>query len=113
MKKSVKAALLSGLLLPGAGQIWLKHWARGVILIAATLASLAAVVVKVGQQAFAILERIEAEGGAIDLVAIMNTAHISSVSDSSVKYASLAVLAIWIVGIVDAYLLGDKEDRGL
>jgi len=111
MKKSLKAALLSGLIFPGVGQIWLKHALRGIVLVAAVSASLAVIVVKVSQQAFAILEKIESEGGAVDLVAIANTANASSSHDSAIKIASLVLVACWVVSMIDAYVMGSKQDR--
>jgi len=40
MKKSVKAALLSGVLGAGSGHLYLKRYRRGVILIVSTLSAL-------------------------------------------------------------------------
>jgi hypothetical protein len=111
MKKSLKAALLSGLIFPGVGQFWLKHALRGSALVAAVSASLAVIVVKVSQQAFAILEKIESEGGAVDLVAIANAANASSATDGAIKIATLVLVASWVVSMVDAYVLGSKKDR--
>ena len=111
MKKSFKGALLSGLVFPGVGQLWLKHTIRGIALVLAVVASLALIVTKVAQQAFTILEKVESEGGAVDLVAIFNAAHAYSVDDSVIRCASLVLMAAWIISIVDAYLLGEKEGR--
>lgn len=111
MKKSLKAALLSGLVFPGVGQFWLKHAVRGSVLVVAVSASLAVIVVKITQQALAILEKIESEGGAVDLVAIVNSANASSSNDNVIKIASLLLVACWIVSIVDAYALGRKKEQ--
>jgi hypothetical protein len=112
MKKSLKGALLSGLVLPGLGQLWLKHYLRGFILIALVLASLAVNVTKFTQQAYAILEKIESEGGAIDLVAILNSASSPSFASDSftIKLASVVLILSWIIGTIDAFLLGRKQD---
>jgi TM2 domain-containing membrane protein YozV len=111
MKKSLKAALLSGLIFPGVGEFWLKHALRGIALVVAVAVSLAIIVVKVSQQAFAILEKIESEGGAVDLVAIVNSANASSSADDVIKMASLVLVACWVISIIDAYILGSKKDR--
>lgn len=110
MKKSLKGALLSGLLFPGVGQFWLKHRVRGMALLIAVCGSLAVIVAKVVQQALALLERIESEGGAVDLVAIVNSAQASSYGDSAIKCATWVLIVSWIVSIIDAYLLGRKMD---
>ena len=110
MKKSLKGALLSGLLFPGVGQFWLKHRVRGMALIIAVSGSLVVIVTKVVQQALALLDKIESEGGAVDLVAIANSAHASSYGDSAIQCATLVLIVSWIVSIIDAYLLGRKMD---
>jgi len=111
MKKSLKGALLSGLIFPGAGQLWLKHTVRGIGFIIAVALSLAVIVMKVAGQALAMLEKIESEGGAVDLLAIVNSANASSYHDAAIKYATLALLLSWVASIADAYLLGQKKDQ--
>jgi len=65
---------------------------------------------KVAGQALALLEKIESEGGAVDLLAIVNSANASSYHDAVIKYATLALVLSWVVSVVDAYLLGTKKD---
>lgn len=113
MKKSVKGALLSGIIFPGLGQLWQKHYLRGFALAAAVMASLAVIAMEAARQAYAILEKAEAEGGAVDMVAILSSASRASATPGDPKTsAALAVLLLcWGVGIVDAYLAGRKLDR--
>lgn len=109
MKKSLKGALLSGLVFPGAGQLWLKYYLRGIALIVVVSACLAVIVAKASQQAFAILEKMESEGGAVDMVAMLKSA--SSVHNDSITTPVSAVLLLcWIIGMVDAYIMGRKQD---
>jgi len=112
MKKSLKGALLSGLVFPGAGQLWLKLPIRGFALIIAALASMALIVTKATQQALTILEKIEIEGGAIDLVAILNSAGNASTAsdDFLIKAATMVMFLAWIIGVIDAYFMGRKKD---
>ena len=46
MNNSLKGALLSGLVFPGLGQIMLKHYKRGFVLMLAITATLMAVLIK-------------------------------------------------------------------
>lgn len=102
---------MSGLVFPGAGQLWLKYYLRGTVLIVGVLGSFAVVVVKATSQAVSILEKAETEGGAVDLVAILKSAsEVSSSSDFMTKAASAVMVLCWIVGIIDAYLMGRKKD---
>ena len=75
-------------------------------------ASLVVLFIKALQQAFTILEKIESEGGAIDLSTISNAAiQASTRSDRGVfKLLFLLVIVCWIVGIVDAYMIGRNKD---
>jgi hypothetical protein len=108
---SLKGALLSGLVFPGLGQVILKHYKRGTILILTFSASLVVILIKAVQQAFTILERIELEGGAIDMSTISKAAtQASTTSDSFIfKFFLLLSILCWIVGVVDAYRVGRKK----
>lgn len=113
MKRGVKGALLSGVILPGLGQLWLKTYLRGAVLILAVSASLAVVVYKAVHQAYSILEQAEAEGGAIDMVAIvkMATRASSPPNDAATRAAVVIMVLCWIIGVADAYITGSKADR--
>ena len=112
MNNSLKGALLSGLVFPGLGQIVFKHYRRGAVLLILVSASLLVVLAKAVQQAFTILEKIELDGGAIDLSAISNAAvQASTTSDSPVfKLFFLLMIVCWIIGVVDAYRIGRRKD---
>ena len=112
MSNSLKAALLSGLVFPGLGQVVLKRYRRGVVLMLAVLACLSVVVAIALQRAFAILKQIESAGGAIDIDAILNAAAQSSTTSDSlvVNYVSLLIVVCWIFGVIDAYRIGEKRD---
>ena len=110
MNRSVKGALLSALVFPGVGQIWLKLYIRGIALIVVVLAAAAVVVKKAAQQAFAVLEKIESEGGAVDIVAILRSASHPPDSSQATTLACGLIVLCWIVGIVDAYVMGRKMD---
>jgi len=112
MKYSLKGALWSGVVFPGLGQIILKHYKRGIVLILTVSASLTVIAIKAAQYAFTVLEMIELEGGVIDLKTITDAAtQASSTSDSLVFNLGLMLIVVcWIFGIVDAYRIGRKMD---
>ncbi len=112
MSNSLKAALLSGLVFPGIGQVVLKRYRRGVVLILIVLACFSIVVAKAVQQAFSILKQIELAGGTINVDAILNVATQSSTNSDSIVFNSILLLIIvcWILGVVDAYRIGKKRD---
>ncbi len=97
---------------PGLGQIILKHYKRGIVLMLTVLVSLLVIVVKAVQQALTILEKIESEGGVINMSTISNTATQATTSSESLifNFVLLLIIFCWIIGIVDAYRIGKKKD---
>ena len=112
MNNSQKGAFWSGLVFPGLGQVVLKHYKRGAVIMVTVLAGLSVIVVEAVKKAFIILEKIKSEGGGIDMNTILDAvSHASTNSDTLIF--SLAVLLItfcWIIGIVDAFRIGKKKD---
>ncbi len=115
MKKAYKAALLSALAFPGCGQFHLKRYVRGTALIFATLGSLLVIVIKLTEQALAILQDIDLGGGAVNMEAASRAIQkASSVSAGPTVTAAFFLLVLfWVVGVVDAYLVGRGMDKKL
>jgi len=113
MKKSSKAALLSGLIFPGIGHIFLREYFRGSALVVLSLAALSVVVAKAYQHAMLIVDRvvsgdISMEAGAI-AQAVSNS---TTAADSLVENAAVIVLvACWLGGIMDSYRLGAVQEK--
>ena len=112
MKNALKGALLSGLVFPGLGQIILKHYKRGIVLMLTVSASLIAIAIKAAQYAFTVLEKIELAGGVIDLKTITDAATQASSTSNNLVFnlGFLVIVVCWIFGIVDAYRIGKKMD---
>lgn len=112
MNNSLKGAFLSGLIFPGLGQVVLKHYKRGAVIMITVLVGLSIFVVKAVQQALAILEKIESEGGVISMSTISDAATQASAASGSftLNLALLLVILCWIIGVVDAYIIGKKKD---
>ena len=112
MNNSLRAALLSGLVFPGLGQVILKHRKRGITLMLTVSASLLVIVVKAVQQALTILEKIELKSGPID----MNTIHKAATQASTSFYSPifklvlLFIILCWFIGVVDSYRIGKRKD---
>lgn len=112
MRNALKGTLLSGLVFPGLGQVYLKHYKRGIALMLIVSGSVLVIVVKAVLQAFTVLEKIASEGQAIDMSTILNATTQASTTSDSLLYNFLLLLTIlcWIIGIVDAYRIGKKRD---
>ncbi|MBU4013362.1 MAG: hypothetical protein KJ550_07840 [Proteobacteria bacterium] len=112
MKKSIKGALLSGLVFPGVGQIVLRHYKSGIAFVLTTLAALVLIIMKEVQQALIIVEKIGSIEGVIDMSTISKAAvQATTTNDSLILNLALLVIALcWIISIVDAYRIGKKMD---
>jgi TM2 domain-containing membrane protein YozV len=112
MRKSLKGALLSGLVFPGYGQFVMKHYIRGIALMLMCLTGLVLIGVKVRQQISIVFEKIEYGDGAIDMSEILNAVNLADTTSGDViyRFASLLLLFCWIIGIIDAYRIGRKKD---
>lgn len=114
MSKSLKGALLSGLIFPGLGQVIFKHYKQGITLIVLVFGSLIVIVVIAVQKAFTIIEKIALEGKTINIDSILNavTQASTTYNSSIINLAWLVIIACWIFGTIDAYRIGKKMDRG-
>ena len=113
MKNAVKGALFSGLVFPGAGQMILKRYARGIALMLAVIVCLAFIIMKATQQAVAILKKLETTGGMIDMNAISRAAVETSTASGSrsMNLCLILIVVCWILGTLDAYWIGYQLDR--
>lgn len=114
MSRSTNAVLLSALVLPGAGHLYLKHYWRGAALISISLACLWVFVDRAMQQVSTVIEMLEAEGGALDAgqVSDLVTQTSNSSGSTAVTLATLVLGGCWLLGMVDAYRLGRDEANG-
>ena len=113
MKKSSKAALLSGLIFPGIGHMVLKQYLRGSILMLSALAAFSVIVTRLLQRALTIVDRINTGDVPVETGAIAELVSISaSGADSFIENTAVIVLgACWLIGIIDSYRLGVAQEK--
>ncbi len=110
MKSPVKAALLSGLVFPGLGQIYLKRYMRGLTIIIPVILGLILIIGMATVGALESLKKIQAEGGNADMDTILNLA--TTYSAPNTVYAKIIFLFIaccWIFSVIDAYKIGKRN----
>jgi len=113
MTKPTKAALLSGLIFPGIGHVFLKHYLRGAILMLPALVALSAIIKVAFQQAQAIVDRVVSGEVPLETVAISKlVAESPNDSDSLMSSISVFVfVACWLIGIIDSYRIGAALEK--
>ena len=112
MKTSIKAALLSALVFPGLGQMYLRRYVRGLIPMVLVLAGLGILIARATVTALKVLDKIQIQGETVDMKAVSDLAAASSSQGDG--YSSLVWLAIagcWLFGVIDAYRLGKEKNR--
>lgn len=114
MSNALKGALLSGLVLPGLGQIVLKKYRRGLAFVTAVSVGMALLMVKVYQTAMAIVEKAGPAADSMDLNRMVTSTNQAVAEAGTLGYQlALALIVIaWVFGAVDAYFVGRKLDMG-
>jgi TM2 domain-containing membrane protein YozV len=112
MKNSLKAALLSALVLPGAGQIVLKRYLSGVLFALVSIIALSVIVAKIIKFSSLIVAKIN--NGALDqgggLIGILSNSMVE-VNTGVMNTTFLIYFGVWILSILDAYRVGDLVDK--
>lgn len=113
MKNAVKAMLWSGLVFPGLGQLVLKCYKRGIALALATAACSYVLVANAFQQAMAIVDKIDFSSGVVDVQAITTAVSEADKASGSgaTQFVVWILLILWLIGMVDAYVMGGRKDR--
>ena len=113
MKRSSRAALLSGLIFPGIGHIVLNKYLRGSVLILFALVALSVIVNRIYQRALTIVDRINSGDIPIDTGAIAEMlSNSTSGADSFIENIAVIVLgACWLIGVIDSYRLGVAQEK--
>ena len=113
MKRSSKAALLSGLVFPGIGHIVLKQYLRGSALVLSALVAFSIVVTRVFQRALTIVDRISSGEIPVETGAIAEmVSNSTSGADSFIENMAVIVLGVcWLIGIIDSYRLGVAQEK--
>jgi hypothetical protein len=113
MNNAIRGALLSGLVFPGLGQLVLRRYRRGAVIMLAVMISLFLVIGQALQYARDILEKIELHGDIIDITAITDAAtrEVARSGGGMLNLYMMFIVFCWVAGTVDAYRIGKGKDR--
>lgn len=109
MKRSLKAALLSGLVFPGLGHFVLRRPLRGLLFLLPMAVATLYLLRRVLQLADAILADLNSGALPFDPVAIAERVHASGGDDASITLTTWVCLLCWIGSVVDALWLGRHD----
>ncbi len=108
MKRSTKAILLSAFVFPGVGHFYLRQFVIGIVLSGGSAGALYYIISSAVSKALEIAETIQSEGVPLDVEAIVSlvTEQSHGAESISLSIASIALIAFWVIGIVDLYRVG-------
>jgi len=111
MKTATKAALLSGLVFPGTGQIYLKRARRGLTIMALACSGIAIIVWMTIVRMLAALEQIQNQLNQVDMATISNVV-LEFSANQAIYYKPilLFIVCCWIFSIIDAYRTGKEKE---
>jgi uncharacterized membrane protein len=113
MKRSTKAALLSALVFPGAGHMFLKKYLAGALIIGTSIAAVYYLLSKSLEMASQITEELQRGNIQLDIETI--TELVSKQSTAAdvqlLNIATAAFFICWLIGIIDSYRIGRTQDK--
>jgi hypothetical protein len=112
MKRSTKAALISGLVFPGLGHFYLRRYLKGILLAFAAALAIYFLVSTTVHTALEVVEKIEGGSVPLDVKAIIDlVSQQSQGTEQLTNIATIALLALWLIGIADSYRVGRGQER--
>jgi dolichol kinase len=110
MNIAVKAALFSGLLFPGWGQLYLKKYKRGMLIILAVSAGIIFICWSLIQVVMNTIKAAPPQKGSVDINTVLKLTNDSlrTLDSTSLSLIMLIIIGLWIYSIFDAYILGKK-----
>lgn len=113
MTHSLRAVLLSGLIFPGLGQWLLGYRIRAVVFMLTVSVCLIVIIHQATQQAYVVLDQLQTAGSALDMAILWDAADQASrnIDSGIVQGALIALMLVWIAGMIDAYRIGRLKDR--
>jgi len=113
MKTSIKAALISAFVFPGAGHFFLKKYTVGTLLAGISSAILYVVISKTVERALQIADKIQSGEVQPQLAAIAEFIASQPVGaeDQLLSVATYVLLGAWLCGIIDSYRVGRAQGK--
>jgi diadenosine tetraphosphate (Ap4A) HIT family hydrolase len=105
---ALRAAMLSALVCPGAGQIRNRQFAKGFALVGLTLAAAGYLLVRMLTE---VLRLMPTDGSVIDPLSAWDMAsEIQARNQGTFSTLSFVLLALWIYGTLDAWLVARRSE---
>ncbi|MCK9505418.1 MAG: hypothetical protein M0Q95_14715 [Porticoccaceae bacterium] len=112
MKRSTTAALLSGLVFPGLGHLYLRKYIRGIFLAGAAGVLFYTILSVAMSTAFEVVDKMQSGHVPLDVESISELVATQARShERSTGAATVALIMVWAVGIADSYREGRAREK--
>jgi hypothetical protein len=112
VRQSTKAALLSGLVFPGMGHLYLRQYIRGVLFAGASGVLLYFIISVAMSTAFDVMGKIQSGNVPLNVESISElVVKQSHGNEESTNTATMALIALWVMGIADSYRVGRAREQ--
>jgi len=113
MRRSTKAALLSGLVFPGMGHLYLRQYVRGALFAGVAGVLLYFITSVAMSVAVDVMEKIQSGDVPLNVESISElVSKQSQGNEESTNIATMAMIALWVIGIADSYREGRAQEQG-
>ena len=115
MKKTTKTVLLSALVFPGIGHVYLKKYLPAGVLASIALVSLYYLVTKSIEIALRITEKIESGEVPLDAAGLSEfiATQMTAMESQAQNTATAVLIIVWVVGIIDSYRIARKTQQNI
>lgn len=112
MKKSLKAALLSAFIFPGAGQLYLKRHLMAAIFIIVAGVSLFFMITSILDITSVIVAKIQTGEVSADMTSLLAlVTEQTKVEGSLLNQSTTAIALTWIISILHAFVIGKSIEK--
>jgi len=107
---TTKAALFNSLVFPGWGEIYLKKYRRGLLIITGMAAGILSILLLVVQETLAVLKVTPVDKSTLSLGRLfqLSVKVMHSLNPSCILIILFFMIFLWLLSIIDAYRLGKE-----
>lgn len=110
MNVTTKAALFNALVFPGWGEIYLKKYRRGLLIITGMAAGILSILLLVVQETLAVLKVTPVDKSTLSFGRLfqLSVKVMHSLNPSCILIILFFMIFLWLLSIIDAYRLGKE-----
>lgn len=113
MKKTTNAILLSALVFPGAGHVYLKRYVSALLLGGISFVAVYYLTVKIVEHAMQVVEKVQSGGVPADISVISDlvTRQLAGTAGQQLDLATYTIIICWLIGVLDTYRISRAQEK--